>query len=233
MKKLILIVCGTVLFSFPFISSVKSQDLYEKANIRKYEKANQELPATTKKEKRVVFMGNSITEGWVGTHPEFFTENNYIGRGISGQTSPQMLMRFYGDVVVLKPKAVVINAGTNDVAENTGAYHPDFTLNNIKAMASIAEANGIKVILTSVLPASQIKWRLDIKDAPQKIIALNKEIEAYAKANKYGYVDYFSAMKDEKNGLPEKLSKDGVHPNGDGYKIMEKLVKEEIKKIVK
>ena len=137
MKKLILIVCGTVLFSFPFISSVKSQDLYEKANIRKYEKANQELPATTKKEKRVVFMGNSITEGWVGTHPEFFTENNYIGRGISGQTSPQMLMRFYGDVVALKPKAVVINAGTNDVAENTGAYHPDFTLNNIKAMASI------------------------------------------------------------------------------------------------
>ena len=170
---------------------------------------------------------------WVGTHPEFFTENNYIGRGISGQTSPQMLMRFYGDVVALKPKAVVINAGTNDVAENTGAYHPDFTLNNIKAMASIAEANGIKVILTSVLPASQIKWRLDIKDAPQKIIALNKEIEAYAKANKYGYVDYFSAMKDEKNGLPEKLSKDGVHPNGEGYKIMEKLVKEEIKKIVK
>ena len=218
MKKLILIVCGTVLFSFPFISSVKSQDLYEKANIRKYEKANQELPATTKKEKRGVFMGNS---------------NNYIGRGISGQTSPQMLMRFYGDVVALKPKAVVINAGTNDVAENTGAYHPEFTLNNIKAMASIAEANGIKVILTSVLPASQIKWRLDIKDAPQKIIALNKEIEAYAKANKYGYVDYFSAMKDEKNGLPEKLSKDGVHPNGEGYKIMEKLVKEEIKKIVK
>ena len=224
MKKLILIVCGTVLFSFPFISSVKSQDLYEKANIRKYEKANQELPATTKKEKRVVFMGNSITEGWVGTH---------IGRGISGQTSPQMLMRFYGDVVALKPKVVVINAGTNDVAENTGAYHPEFTLNNIKAMASIAEANGIKVILTSVLPASQIKWRLDIKDAPQKIIALNKEIEAYAKANKYGYVDYFSAMKDEKNGLSEKLSKDGVHPNGEGYKIMEKLVKEEIKKIVK
>lgn len=233
MKKLISIICGAFLFSFPFIGTVKSQDLYEKTNIKKYEKANRELPAPAKKEKRVVFMGNSITEGWVNTHPDFFKENNYIGRGISGQTSPQMLMRFYEDVIALQPKAVVINAGTNDVAENTGSYHPEFTLNNIKAMSSIAEANGIKVILTSVLPASQIKWRLDIKDAPQKIMALNKEIEAYAKANKYGYVDYFSAMKDENNGLPEKLSKDGVHPTGDGYAIMEKLVKEEIKKIVK
>ncbi|MEI3340794.1 MAG: GDSL-type esterase/lipase family protein [Coprobacter fastidiosus] len=185
------------------------------------------------KKKRVVFMGNSITEGWVGTHPEFFNSKQSYRPWNQLANKPQTLMRFYGDVVAFQPKAVVINAGTNDVAENTGAYHPEFTLNNIKAMASIAEANGIKVILTSVLPASQIKWRLDIKDAPQKIIALNKEIEAYAKANKYGYVDYFSAMKDEKNGLPEKLSKDGVHPNGEGYKIMEKLVKEEIKKIVK
>ncbi len=233
MKNLILILCGTFLFSFPFTTTVKSQDLYEKANIKKYEKANQELPAATKKEKRVVFMGNSITEGWVNAHPDFFTENNYIGRGISGQTSPQMLMRFYEDVVSLNPKAVVINAGTNDVAENTGSYHPEFTLNNIKAMAAIAEANGIKVILTSVLPALQMQWRLDIKDVPAKIMALNKEIEAYAKAKKYGYVDYFSAMKDEKNGLPENLSKDGVHPTGEGYKIMEKLVKEEINKTLK
>lgn len=233
MKKLILTICGVFLLTSPFIATVKSQDLYEKANIKKYEKANDELPAPGKKEKRIVFMGNSITEGWVNAHPEFFSENNYIGRGISGQTSPQMLMRFYEDVVALQPKAVVINAGTNDVAENTGAYHPVFTLNNIKAMAAIAEANGIKVILTSVLPAAQIKWRLDLKDVPQKIMALNKEIEAYAKANKYGYVDYFSAMKDENNGLPEKLSKDGVHPTGDGYVIMERLVKEEIKKIVK
>lgn len=231
MKKLISIICGAFLFSFPFIGTVKSQDLYEKTNIKKYEKANRELPAPAKKEKRVVFMGNSITEGWVNTHPDFFKENNYIGRGISGQTSPQMLMRFYEDVIALQPKAVVINAGTNDVAENTGSYHPEFTLNNIKAMSAIAEANGIKVILTSVLPASQIKWRLDIKDAPQKIMALNKEIEAYAKANKYGYIDYFSAMKDENNGLPEKLSKDGVHPTGDGYAIMEKLVKKEIKRL--
>ena len=187
--------------------------------------------ASDKKDKRVVFMGNSITEGWVRTHPDFFKTNGYIGRGISGQTSYQFLLRFREDVINLSPALVVINAGTNDVAENTQAYNEDYTFGNIISMVELAKANKIKVILTSVLPAAAFKWRMEIKDAPQKIKSLNDRIEAYAKANKIPYVDYYQALVvNENQALNPQYTKDGVHPNSEGYDIMEPLIKKAIDK---
>ena len=178
------------------------------ANLARYAKENVALPTPAKKEKRVVFMGNSITEGWVRTHPEFFKTNGYIGRGISGQTSYQFLLRFREDVINLSPALVVINAGTNDVAENTNPYNEDYTFGNIVSMVELAKANKIKVILTSILPAAAFKWRMEIKDAPQKIQALNARIEAYAKANKIPFVNYYKAMVDENQALNSQYTKD-------------------------
>lgn len=196
------------------------------ANFKRYDQANKELPAPTQKEKRVVFMGNSITEGWVKIHPEFFKENGYIGRGISGQTSYQFLLRFRNDVINLKPKLVIINAGTNDVAENSGPFDIENTFGNIASMAEMAKANKIKVILTSVLPAAGFKWNKKITDAPDRIEALNAKIEAYAKANKIPYVDYYQPMvSGAERALNPDYSKDGVHPTLDGYLVMEALIK--------
>lgn len=200
------------------------------ANLARYAKENVALPTPAKKEKRVVFMGNSITEGWVRTHPEFFKTNGYIGRGISGQTSYQFLLRFREDVINLSPALVVINAGTNDVAENTNPYNEDYTFGNIVSMVELAKANKIKVILTSVLPAAAFGWRMEIKDAPQKIKSLNDRIEAYAKANKIPFVNYYKAMVDENQALNSQYTKDGVHPTSDGYDIMEPLIKAAIEK---
>ena len=201
------------------------------ANFKRYDQANKELPAPTKKEKRVVFMGNSITEGWVKIHPEFFKENGYIGRGISGQTSYQFLLRFRNDVINLKPKLVIINAGTNDVAENSGPFDIENTFGNIASMAEMAKANKIKVILTSVLPAAGFRWNKKITDAPDRIEALNAKIEAYAKANKIPYVDYYQPMvSGTERALNPDYSKDGVHPTLDGYLVMEALIKPVIDK---
>lgn len=201
------------------------------ANLERYSKENAALPKPAKKEKRVVFMGNSITEGWVRTHPDFFKTNGYIGRGISGQTSYQFLVRFRKDVINLSPALVVINAGTNDVAENTQPYNEDYTFGNIISMVELAKANKIKVILTSVLPAAAFKWRPEIKDASQKIQSLNTRIEAYAKANKIPYVNYYQALVvTENQALNPQYTKDGVHPTGDGYSIMEPLIKNAIEK---
>lgn len=201
------------------------------ANFKRYDQANKELPAPTKKEKRVVFMGNSITEGWVKIHPEFFKENGYIGRGISGQTSYQFLLRFRNDVINLKPKLVIINAGTNDVAENSGPFDIENTFGNIASMAEMAKANKIKVILTSVLPAAGFRWNKKITDAPDRIEALNAKIEAYAKANKIPYVDYYQPMvSGAERALNPDYSKDGVHPTLDGYLVMEALIKPVIDK---
>lgn len=201
------------------------------ANLARYAKENTALSKPEKKEKRVVFMGNSITEGWVRTHPDFFKTNGYIGRGISGQTSYQFLLRFREDVINLSPALVVINAGTNDVAENTGPYTEDYTFGNIVSMVELAKANKIKVILTSVLPAAAFKWRMEIKDVPQKIQALNARMEAYAKANKIPYVNYYKAMvAGDNQALNPQYTKDGVHPTSEGYDIMEPLIKNAIDK---
>lgn len=219
-------------FSFFGLFS-QAQEFNKLINLDRYAEANAALPAPVKGEKRVVFIGNSITDGWPNAHPDFFKSNNYVGRGISGQTSPQLLSRFRQDVLNLKPVAVLINIGTNDVAQNTGPYNEEFTLGNIMSMAELADANGIKVILSSVTPAGEYPWRKEIKDVPQKIMSLNAKIKAYAKEKGFSYIDYFSVMCDENNALKSNLGTDGVHPNEEGYKIMEATAKKVIDKVIK
>mgnify|MGYP003676717386 CR=1 FL=1 len=202
------------------------------ANLKRYKKANKELKAPGKKENRVVFMGNSITEKWVMFHGKFFTENNYIGRGISGQTSSQMLVRFKPDVVNLNPEVVVIHAGTNDIAGNRGPITVPEIADNIFSMAELAKANNIKVVLASVLPASSYSWSPSIEPI-EKINELNALIKAYAKKNHLVYLDYYSPMVNEEKGLKKEYGRDTVHPNLDGYAVMEPLVKEAIKEALK
>lgn len=228
MKKSFIIIIACCM---SMLLSGQNLDLRDVANIKRYAEVN--LPENNQAEtKAVVFIGNSITEGWVNLRPEFFTANNYIGRGIGGQTSPQLLLRFRQDVINLKPTAVVINIGTNDIAENTGKYNPQFTLDCIQSMAEMAKCNGIQVILSSVLPAGHFGWRQEIKDAPQKIDALNQEIKAYADANGFAYIDYNSAMRDENGALISSYGNDSVHPNENGYEVMEKAAKDVIDKII-
>lgn len=199
---------------------VFSQQKNDWANFSKYEEANKTAPHGA-----VVFMGNSITEGWVRAHPDFFKINNYIGRGIGGQVSSQMLVRFRRDVIELMPRAVVILAGTNDIAQNSGYISLDNIMSNIKSMCELAKANNIQPVLCSVLPASEFRWRKEIQPASD-IVTLNRLIKAYADANKFAYVDYHTAMKDDRNGLPAKYAEDGVHPTSAGYDVMEKLVQQ-------
>lgn len=235
MSKKLLGVIAFALCAIPSLLHAQNErnDLYNVANIKRYEEANKQVPAKQKKETRVVFIGNSITQGWYRAHPDWFKANNYLGRGIGGQTSPQMLLRFQADVVDMQPDIVVINAGTNDIAENTGKYHPSYTLDNIKSMAEIARANGIKVILTSVLPHDHFSWNPSITNVVQKVDELNVAIKAYADKNKIPYVDYNKEMRMESGGMKPELSKDGVHPYPDAYLIMEALVKPVIDKQLK
>ena len=170
---------------------------HEFGNWKRYAKANKELGAPAKGEKRVVLMGNSITDGWPHTRPDFFKNNNLIGRGIGGQTSYQFLLRFREDVINLQPKVVVINYGTNDIAENTGPYNEDLTYGNVLSMVELARYHKCKVILTSCLPAGGFSWRPAITDGMDKIRSLNARVKAYAEANKIPYVDYFNAMLNE------------------------------------
>ena len=181
---------------------------------------------------RVVFMGNSITDGWDEADPSFFKNNPFINRGIGGQTTPQMLVRFRADVIELKPKAVVILAGVNDIAGNTGPSTLEMIEDNLMSMVELARANNIKVILCSLLPAIDFPWKPGLQPAP-KIIELNSWIKKYAEANKFTYLDYHSAMADEKGGLKKELSTDGVHPTMAGYAIMEPLVLEAVNKTLK
>lgn len=195
------------------------------AQFGRYAEANKSVETPT----RVVFMGNSITDGWWNTDSLFFKNNRYIGRGIGGQTTAQMLVRFRADVIDLQPKAVVILAGTNDIAQNNGYIAPENILGNIISMVELAKANNIDVVLCSILPAYEYGWRKGLEPA-DKIIALNKMIKEYADRHNLTYVDYHSALKDARNGLPEKYSKDGVHPTMEGYKIMERLISEALEK---
>ena len=207
---------------------------HEFANWGRYAKQNAELGAPAKGEKRVVLMGNSITDGWPRTRPEFFKDNNIIGRGISGQTSYQFLLRFREDVINLQPKVVVINYGTNDIAENTGAYNEDLTYGNVLSMVEIARYHKMKVILTSCLPAAGFSWNASITDAMQKIRSLNARVQVYAKANGIPYVDYFTALlSPDGTGMNPDYANDtpGVHPNAKGYAVMESLLLPVIKKM--
>jgi len=192
-------------------------------NLGRYREDNARLKAPEPGEKRVVFMGNSITEGWINTCPEFFEGKPYIDRGISGQTTPQMLVRFRQDVIDLKPAVVVLLCGINDIAENTGPSTLEMIVGNISSMAELAKANGIKIVMCSVLPAYDFPWRPGLEPA-EKVVALNKWIKAYTAENGFIYLDYFSSMADKRNGMKAEYSEDGVHPNKAGYLVMEGLL---------
>jgi lysophospholipase L1-like esterase len=193
------------------------------ANLTYYRKANTWLENPGNNEERIVFMGNSITEFWSSIHPEFFVGKSYINRGISGQTTSQMLLRFRADVVNLHPKVVVFLGGTNDIAGNTGDVTLDMIEDNIFSMIELAKANDIGVVLCSVLPAFDYSWSPGKKPA-EKILELNAALEFYAEMHNITFVDFHTHMKDERNGLRIELGDDGVHPNKAGYLIMEPLV---------
>ncbi|MFT5942611.1 SGNH/GDSL hydrolase family protein [Sediminicola arcticus] len=220
----------TSLFLIIFMTgSLFAQDW---ANLNKYAEANTTLQKEVIKEDRIIFMGNSITEGWSDHNPQFFENNAYINRGIGGQTSPQMLLRFRQDVLDLKPKVVVILAGINDIAGNTGLSTQKMIEDNIYSMAELANAHGIKVVLSSVLPAYDFPWAPGLEPS-LKVIALNKSIKEYAETKGHVYLDYFSDMVDSKNGLQAMYTYDGIHPNTLGYKVMDPLAKAAILKALK
>ena len=222
-----------ILFLFSIAMSNNAQDIYiqgggtltDWAHLKKYEQSNSELKKINDPD-RVVFMGNSITEGWSNFDKDFFINNPFVNRGIGGQTTPQMLIRFKPDVVNLNPKAVVILAGINDIAENTGPVTIENIAENIISMAEIAKANEIKVFICSTLPAIDFPWSPGMEPGP-KVVKLNSILKNYCDSNNIPYVDYFSAMSDEKGGLkvPEYTTADDlVHPNLAGYKVMEKII---------
>lgn len=200
------------------------------ANLGRFRAANLELADPEKGERRVVLMGNSITEGWPKFYPEFFESSEFIARGISGQTTPQMLLRFRQDVIDLDPDVVVILAGTNDIAGNTGPMTLAEIHGYIVSMCELAQANDIKVVVSSVLPAYEYPWRKDLKPAA-RIVELNVMLQEYAREAGFVYLDYFTSMTDKRNGLMEKYTYDGVHPNREGYLKMSQLLKRALKDI--
>jgi lysophospholipase L1-like esterase len=202
------------------------------ANLQRYREANAKLSPPVKNENRVVFLGNSITAGWAPYFATMFPGKPYIGRGIGGQTTPQMLVRFRQDVIDLKPTVVVILAGTNDIAGNTGPSTIEMIEDNLASMAELAKANGIRVVLSSVLPVYDYPWKPGLEPAP-KIIALNKWMKEYAREHGAVYLDYHSAMADSRGGMRSELANDGVHPNEAGYRIMAPLAEEAIQKALR
>ena len=209
-------------------------------NLARYDKDNQTVGSPAKNEQRVVFMGDSITDSWDNpSNGGFFPGKPYVNRGISGQTTPQMLVRFRRDVIELKPKVVVILAGTNDLAGNTGPTTVEAIEDNLKSMAELANANRIRVVLASVMPVSDYEMRdgkqlvQTVRRPPEKILALNNWLQEFARANNHTYLDYFSAMVDAKGFLKDELSNDGLHPNVQGYAVMAPLAEAAIKASLK
>lgn len=199
------------------------------ANFTRYKADNERIGLPAPEEQRIVFMGNSITQGWIEVCPEFFAGKAYVNRGISGQTTPQMVVRFRPDVINLKPALVIILAGINDIAGNTGPSTLRMIEDNLAAMVEMATANGIRVILSSVLPAYDFPWRTGLEPA-EKVVQLNAWIKSYAETHGCIYLDYFSAMADDRKGLKAEFTYDGVHPNKAGYEVMQPLVEKAIQK---
>jgi lysophospholipase L1-like esterase len=191
--------------------------------LNRYRAANETLSAPRAGQDRVVLFGDSITEEWARLVPTMFAGTRYVGRGISGQTTPQMLVRFRQDVIALKPKAVVILAGTNDIAGNTGPSTLAMIEDNLASMVELAKANGISVILASVLPVADYPWKRGL-DPAGKIVQLNYWMKNYALSNGHVFLDYHTAMAGQFQGMKDGLSRDGVHPNLDGYKVMTPLL---------
>jgi len=197
-------------------------------NLKRYQKANAKMKDSAIS---AVYMGDSITDFWFPNDSAFFKDHHYVDRGISGQTSPQMLLRFRQDVIDLHPNAVVILCGTNDIAGNSGPMTLEMTEGNIQSMAELAKANKIKVVLCSVLPSNHFGWKPDLQPA-DSIVALNDWIRAYARQSHLGYVDYYSTLVNDQKGMQSQYSEDGVHPNKVGYAVMEPLVQATLKKVL-
>ncbi len=211
------------------------KQLSDWAQLGRYRDANLKVQPPSKNEMRVVFMGDSITDGW--NLAQYFPDKPYINRGISGQTTPQMLLRFRSDVIDLKPRAVVILAGTNDIAGNTGLMMLGDTARNLTSMVELAKANNIRVVLSSVLPVNdRVRNKegvllIQTKNRPSgKITAMNNWLKRYAAENNLIYLDYYPATADEKGTLKDSLSYDGLHPNADGYKVMQSLAEKAIER---
>ncbi len=201
-------------------------------NLTRYKNQNFDIPAPQENEKRVVFMGDSITEEWSKLYPSYFENRSYINRGIGGQTTPQMLIRFKQDVVDLMPTVVVILAGTNDIAGNTGPSNVKMITDNIFSMATIATANDIQVVLSSVLPVYKYEWSPEIVDPPSTIDAVNECLKEYTESNGLYYLDYFSEMVDNRKGLKKEFTPDGVHPNEEGYELMSGIAEKKLMSIL-
>jgi lysophospholipase L1-like esterase len=193
-------------------------------NLARYAADNAKVPAPAARDERVVFMGDSITDAW-GRRPgtTFFPGKPYINRGISGQVTAQMLLRFHQDVVLLKPKVVVILAGTNDIGGNIGPVTLETTEDNLMAMAELASANNIKVVMAALQPVCDYHRPQTQQRPPEKILALNKWIKDYTAKNNFVYLDYFSATVDDKGMFRKELTDDGLHPNAAGYDVMAPL----------
>ena len=212
-------------FTFAFLISIFMIELSQAqdwANLHRYKGDNEKIGLPKPGGSRVVFMGNSITDEWIKKFPNYFSANGYINRGISGQTTPQMLVRFRADVIQLKPAVVIILAGTNDIAGNTGPSTLEMIADNIFSMAELATANGINVILCSVLPVYDYPWKPGLAPA-EKIVALNHMLKAYADRHEILYLDYYTSMVDDRKGMKAAYAEDGVHPNNAGYEVMMNL----------
>jgi len=204
------------------------QALNDFPNLARYRDANEKVPPPAPGENRVVFMGDSITDNWGKGQTQFFPGKPYINRGISGQTTPQMLIRFRPEVIAFKPKVVVILAGTNDLAGNTGPETLENIEDNLTSMAELAKANGIRVVLASILPVCDYIRPQTGRRPPQQILALNQWMKNYTAKNGFVYLDYFSATVDSAGMFKQELTYDGLHPNDAGYAVMQPLAEQAI-----
>ena len=201
-------------------------------NLSRYQDENRSVGIPEKGKQRVVFMGDSITEEWSNLYADYFDTEGYINRGIGGQTTPQMLIRFKPDVIDLEPDIVVILAGTNDIAGNTGPSNVKMITDNIFSMAELARAHQIKVVLSSILPVFEYEWAKEIKDVPATIDSVNDELKKYVNDHGLVYLDYFSPMVDQRKGLNKDYTYDGVHPNQDGYILMSSLAQKVLSRLL-
>ena len=197
-------------------------------NLGRYRAENEELKTSGNDKIKTVFMGDSITEGWSLNDPEFFSRNNFVNRGISGQTSPQMLIRFKQDAIHLNPELIIINAGTNDIAGNTGPASPEMIIDNICSMAEIGLRSDIRIALSTILPVYKYTWNEKVTNVPDRILEVNTALQEYSEKHSLIFIDYFSSMVDEKRGLKLAYGVDGVHPTKQGYEEMSNIVKNTI-----
>ncbi len=225
MKKIIILAISALFCASSLYA--QNQDLPDNdwANFKRYSQANSEVTVKPK----AVLMGDSITDGWYRNDPDFFRDNNFAGRGISGQVTSHMLVRFRRDVIDLHPKYVVILAGINDIARNNGYISLENTFANIVSMCELAKANKIKPVLCTLVPSGYIRWRPAIKDTKEQVDALNGMIKEYAKAHHYKLIDYATLLADGNGVTRQDLSGDSVHPNLEGYKLMEEALLKVVK----